>query len=111
MKHEHPNPEAHDSPPKTKIEAVPPLQLDPEEYRDYLAAFDLTETQQNELLETLLHILRTFVEIGFGLDPVQNIFSGIVEKALQEESGALDKKKHFNRIAAPEGDNNERSPS
>ncbi len=109
MKHEHPNPEAHDSPPKTKIEAVPPLQLDPEEYRDYLAAFDLSEAQQNELLETLFHILRTFVEIGFGLDPVQNIFSGIVEKALQEESGTLENKEHFNQIATSEGDPNERS--
>lgn len=108
MKQKYPHPNT-DPPPMTEAEAILPLELDPDEYREYLAAFDLTEAQQNELLQTLFNIMRTFVEIGFGLDPVQNIFSGIVEKALQEESGTLENKEHFNQIATSEGDPNERS--
>jgi len=54
---------------------VTPLQLDLDEYRDDLAEFNLTEQQENELLEVLFNIMRTYVEIGFGLDSVQ-MFSG-----------------------------------
>ena len=48
-----------------------PLTLDPDEYREYLEGFDLDEARKNELLAVLWNIMRTFVEIGFGLDSVQ----------------------------------------
>jgi hypothetical protein len=65
------NKETPDPPESTRGYAIMPLQLDPEEYRECLKDFDLTEAQQNELLEVLWNIMRTFVEIGFGLDSVQ----------------------------------------
>ncbi|MEW7988313.1 MAG: hypothetical protein AB2799_21175 [Candidatus Thiodiazotropha sp.] len=82
------------------------LKLDPEKYRDYLDEFELSEEQQNELLETLWHIMRTFVEIGWGLDSVQSVFSGIAEKAMHEDSGALQEKDHFNQLAETNGQSN-----
>lgn len=57
------------------------LTFDPEKYRAHLEEFEFTEAQQNELLETLWYILRTFVDIGFGLDAVQLFASERSEKA------------------------------
>ncbi len=85
-----------------------PLALDPDKYRRYLDDFELSEEQQNELLAVLWNICRTFVEIGFGVDSVQTIFSGIVEKTLQDDAGTVDRKDHFKQIAAPTGDDEER---
>lgn len=71
-----------DPPMTTPQRVVPVLKLDPEEYRSYLEEFDMTQEQQNELLEVLWNIMRTFVDIGWGLDSVQmfsvakNEFSG-----------------------------------
>jgi hypothetical protein len=70
------NTSTHNKPnsdPPTDIEntVVPMLQLEPDKYREYLDEFDMSIEQQNELLETLFNIMRTFVEIGFDLDSVQ----------------------------------------
>ncbi len=72
MKNHPPHDEsAHDLPATSEQSVILPLALDPDKYRDHLEEFDLTPEQQNELLETLWHILRTIVDIGFGLDSVQ----------------------------------------
>lgn len=68
---------AGDSPPA-------PLALDPDKYREQLAEFALTREQENELLATLWQIMRTFVEIGFGLDSVQLFSAPMVENTGSE---------------------------
>lgn len=81
---------------------MPPLKLDPEEYRAHLEEYDLTEEQENELLETLWHIMRTFVEIGFGVDSVQMFLAEKAEKSGQDSGNTLEQKnstQHFNRAA------------
>ena len=83
-----------------------PPRLDPDKYRAYLANMEMTEAQQDEFLETLWNIMRTFVEIGWGLDSVQTLFSGIVEKAMRDERDTLEQKDHFNQIAGHSGDDN-----
>lgn len=88
--------------------ALAPLKCDPEKYRKYLDAFELSQEEQDELLGVVWKICRTFVEIGFGLDSVQNIFSLNLENALQDTSGAVDKKDHFNQRAGHEGEQEER---
>lgn len=45
--------------------------FDPDKYRIYLEDSELTEDQQREYLEILWSIMMTFVELGFGLDSVQ----------------------------------------
>ena len=83
-------------------EFIPPLRLDPGKYREHMEDFDLSDEQQHKLLETLWNIMRTFVEIGFGLDSVQMFSSPPNEKAgtdsgnrLGMEEGTQD----FNRAA------------
>ena len=56
--------------------SVPPLQLDPDDYREDLAEFDLTAQQENELLEVLWNIMASFVAMGYGLDSVQLFSTG-----------------------------------
>lgn len=85
-----------------------PLKLDLKKYREYLDEFELSQEEQDELLGVVYNICRTFVEIGFGLDSVQNIFSGIAGKALQEAAGTLDKKDHFNQLAGQVAEQEER---
>jgi len=48
-----------------------PLKLEPDDYRHHLDEFDLTQEQQNELLESLWTIMSTLVDIGWGVDTVQ----------------------------------------
>lgn len=48
-----------------------PPAFDPDKYRIYLENSELTEDQQREYLEILWSIMMTFVELGFGLDSVQ----------------------------------------
>ena len=51
--------------------AQPPLQINPDEYREDLADFDLTKEQQDELLQTLWNMMSMMVDLGWGLDSVQ----------------------------------------
>ncbi len=65
---------------------VPPLQLDPEDYREELAEFGLSNEHEKELLEVLWNIMSSFVAIGYGLDSVQ-LFSTGENKGLLEIAG------------------------
>lgn len=70
-----------------------PLVLNPDRYRAHLEGFDLTKEQEDELLSTLWDIMRTFVEIGFGLDSVQvvSLLMSESERDNKEECKAEDK--------------------
>ena len=47
------------------------LRFDIEEYQKLLDAPEITEEQQKEFLTTLWRIMVAFVDLGFGIDPVQ----------------------------------------
>ena len=72
--------------------AWPTLKLDPDEYREDLAEFALTEEQENELLQTLWHIMSTFVDIGWGVDTIPLFLPDLFEKAGQD-SGKMRQQK------------------
>ena len=55
----------------TKKDTAAPLKFEPDDYRHHLDEFDLTQEQQNELLESLWMIMSTMVDIGWGVDTVQ----------------------------------------
>ena len=102
------------SPATTAEGPLAPLQLDPDEYREHLAEFDMTEEQQNELLGVLWNIMRTFVEIGFGLDSVQMFSVASDEKSRSDSGNRLQVKNtphQFNQAAldyaAKEGSDHE----
>ena len=52
-------------------QSPPSLAFNPDDYRHHITEFDLTLEQQNELLETLWHIMSTMVDIGWGVDNIQ----------------------------------------
>lgn len=62
------------------------MKCNPDDYRDELAAFELTKTQEDELLLTLWEMMRMCVEIGFGVDVIHNVFNSLAEKADQTPS-------------------------
>jgi len=76
-----------------------PLKIDLKEYSEDLKEFDLTEEQKIELLETLCSIMRSFVDIGWGLDSVQ-LFSVSDDEFSSPDSGNTieqkDSKNSFN---------------
>lgn len=47
------------------------LMFDPEELRAHIADLELTEEQATELLATIWSIMVSFVDLGFGIHPVQ----------------------------------------
>lgn len=61
----------HDNDMVTDHAETPPLRLNPEDYEQQLAAFDLTETEKEDLLEALFQIIVNFVDLGFGIHPIQ----------------------------------------
>lgn len=71
--------------------AAAPFELNPADYSDDLADFDLTEDQQRVFLETLLSILSTFVELGFKADVSSALFRDFqdVSRPGETEVGSL----------------------
>ena len=72
---------------------VPPSLFDPEDYRDDLKAFDLSPTQEDELLHALWRIMCAFVELGWGVDsvnfciPASSEFSSAAAPAMVDSKG------------------------
>ena len=65
--------------------AVPAL--DPADYAEDMAAFDMSEDQKREFLETLWSIMRAFAEMGFSVDLCGQLFAGFNEAAGAERDG------------------------
>ena len=61
--------------PTTASTARPALKLDVARYEDMLKDCDLTEEQRQEFLETIWSIIVGFVDMGFGIHPVQQAAS------------------------------------
>lgn len=62
------------------------MKCNPDDYRDDLAAFNMTREQEDEFLFTLWEMMRTFAEMGQGVSSINNIFPAIFEKADQASS-------------------------
>ncbi len=64
----------------------PALELDHEKYLAELGAFDLTEQQKRELLETLWKIMSAFVDLGLSANICEQVF----ESAVEHDGGPAD---------------------
>lgn len=53
--------------------ARPTLAVDVERYQEYLDGADLTDAQKQEFLQALWSIIVSFVELGFGVHPLQEV--------------------------------------
>lgn len=76
--------------------------FNPDEYRDDLAGLDLTKEQQDELLQTLWHIMSAFVDMGWGVDTVQMFLPGLFENAGADSGKLLEanNRQQLNQTAA-----------
>jgi hypothetical protein len=61
----------------TTYTTAPPL--DPEKYRCFFEGTGLSEQQQIEYLKVLGSIMATFVDLGFGVDSVQQVLPALEE--------------------------------
>ena len=60
------------------------------EFAPYLDGFDLTEAQQQELLQALWSIMSAFADFGFGIEPTQMICGWIEQSRAQAAIAAPD---------------------
>lgn len=60
------------------------MNCNPDDYREDISAFNLTRKQEDELLLTLWEMMRTMVEMGWGVDTINRILPHFEEKADQE---------------------------
>ena len=96
------NKELRGEPAEATHEAMQSPTLNPEGYREYLEDFDLDEAEQNELLIVLWNIMRSFVEMGFGLNSVQMLLPAIAEnsgKSVSDSVKQISRGERFNRLA------------
>jgi hypothetical protein len=79
----------------------PSLTVDVEKYQAYLDGSDMTEAQKEEFLQALWSIIVSFVELGFGVHPLQEVCGKTPEI---EGHGA---KAAFDGVSSEQPENNE----
>lgn len=92
--------------PESGNTALPLFRFEPDKYRGYLEEFELSTEQENVLLGTLFNIMRTFVDIGFGLDSVQMFSPALVDfvrTQSKDEVTQNDTPQCFNEAAFSDG--------
>lgn len=62
------------------------LQVDVAEYQRYLDDADLSEAQKKDVVEALWSIMVSFVELGFGIHPVQEVCGDLPEETLRSSA-------------------------
>lgn len=91
------------------VAAKPRFEIDVEKYQSYLDGSDLNDAQREDFLRALWSVILAFVDLGFGVHPVQQA-CGQVEKSLDPapqgdsdelNSGNITTNEHFND--APDG--------
>lgn len=70
------------------------MKCNPDEYRKHLACFELSKEEEDELILTLWEISRVFVEMSFGISPINNIFSSLVDKTDLDSGNMLEQSCH-----------------
>jgi len=78
------------------------LQFDPAAYMHFVEDDDLTEEQAVELLRAIWSIVVSFVDLGYGLDPVHQVVGHFAKEvaALEgDSSGVLRLREEFANIA------------
>ncbi len=90
----------------------PALTLDVALYENYLTDSDLSEDQKREFLETLWSIIVAFVDLGFGVHPLQQASEACGQNSDLPSSAKDDvvssdvklPKNRFSEIASPRND-------
>lgn len=83
--------------------ARPIVTVDVEKYQTWMDDPDLSEEQKAEFLQALWSIVVTFVELGFGVHPLQEVCGKDFENCSQRPKEA------FDRVKSDELDETEKS--
>ena len=70
--------------------AKPILTVDVEKYQGYLDDTNMTDAQKEEFLHGLWHVIVNFVELGFGVHPLQEVCGKDAGTCTQNANGAFD---------------------
>lgn len=93
------------------------LQVDFEKYMHFLDDPSLSDAQKQELLETIWSILLQFVDLGFGIHPMQQVIEESILNSVEGNESIVDNKKdtdkgiqkEFEKLAdGPDGQSAER---
>jgi hypothetical protein len=85
----------HQDPPTT---FTPSLELDFEAYAPYLESADISEEDKRQLIEMLWSIVVSFVQLGYGLTPAQQVLGE--RQSVPSACGQLPKNQDSRPIAA-----------
>ncbi|TYC51889.1 hypothetical protein FMN50_20225 [Rhodobacterales bacterium] len=93
------------------------LQVDFEKYMHFLDDPSISDDQKQEFLETIWSILLQFVDLGFGIHPMQQVIEEFDLNIIEENEDMIDNKndtdkgiqKEFEKLAdGPDGQSAER---
>lgn len=70
-------------------EALRPLKLNPEDYREIWADYEMTDEQYNELIEIIREIGQSFVLMGWNEDISQILFASALKNARPDSDKLL----------------------
>lgn len=93
-----------DIPPEFNPETAPPrLSIDWDAYLPFLENEDISEEHKRELIEALWSIMVSFVDLGFGIHPVQQVCGQDISLAELPATDvlSLDNTEEFEQGAAP----------
>ncbi len=94
------------TPPEFNPETAPPrLEIDWEAYLPFFEDEDISEEHKHELIEALWTIMVSFVDLGFGIHPIQQACGKDVSLAELPASDVLNwdrTTKHFEQAVAPQ---------
>lgn len=68
------------------------VEVDFEKYMQFLEDSDLSDDQKKEFLETIYDILLSFVDLGFGIHPMQHVLEEKDQKFIDCEAVKSDNK-------------------
>ncbi|WP_223424864.1 hypothetical protein [Tateyamaria pelophila] len=77
---------------KFDASAKPTMKVDVERYQAYLDGSDLSDAEKAEFLQTLWQIIVSFVDLGFGVHPLQEVCgkeSGTVSDGAKADSDGV----------------------
>ncbi|MDM3871830.1 hypothetical protein QSV34_10760 [Porticoccus sp. W117] len=69
--------------------ALAPLKMNPEDYREIWAEYEMSEEQYNEMLGVIWEIAKTFVLMGYNEDISQIMFGNMVSKVSPDSEKLL----------------------
>lgn len=79
-------------------QSPPKLEFDGDEYRHYLNDVEISDEKAEELLRALWEIMRTFVDLGWGLESIQMFLPDFLETASPDSDNPLKPKHHLKLV-------------